>query len=460
MERPPRRTRGRRRAWIVALLLSLLLPALPAMPVQAATRCVNPGGSGGCFTSIQAAVNASSAGDTVTVAAGTYDEAVTITTSLTLIGAGPGATILDHNSQPTGCACITVNSGTVAIIGFTSMHGSSGAAIRNYARTTVVDSLLTGNSAGVSNGAGGVMNVTHSTLSGNGLGADNLNGGTLTVSMSTIQQNIGTGIYNEQGGTMTVVNSTLTNNGSSGQSGGGGATNHGTLNINASTIYGNIAAIGGGIQNWGTLNVLNSTISGNTAPSNPPPPPVPGPGIFNYGTATLTHATVSSNNVAGVPAPQALVNSGTAMTIYDSILANAQGDCLGNPPVASGDYNVTTTACFGAPQPHDVVATNPGLGSLLNNGGPTMTQALLAGSPALDRIPGQGAACPATDQRGVLRPQGAGCDSGAYEAGASVTPLPAPKPALPVVGNPPSLPAPRPSAVPVPQKPNPLPPPR
>jgi len=49
---------------------------------------------------------------------------------------------------------------------------------------------------------------------------------------------------------------------------------------------------------------------------------------------------------------------------------------------------------------------------LADNGGPTLTHALLAGSPAIDAALG---ACPAIDQRGVVRPVGGGCDVGAVE---------------------------------------------
>ena len=54
------------------------------------------------------------------------------------------------------------------------------------------------------------------------------------------------------------------------------------------------------------------------------------------------------------------------------------------------------------------------LGPLANNGGPTLTHALLPGSPAINAA--DAGASPATDQRGVRRPQGAGPDIGAYEA--------------------------------------------
>ena len=62
----------------------------------------------------------------------------------------------------------------------------------------------------------------------------------------------------------------------------------------------------------------------------------------------------------------------------------------------------------------DVGANGAGLGVLADNGGPTLTHLLEAGSPAIDAA--NGAVCPATDQRGVARPQGAGCDVGAVEA--------------------------------------------
>ena len=66
---------------------------------------------------------------------------------------------------------------------------------------------------------------------------------------------------------------------------------------------------------------------------------------------------------------------------------------------------------------------DPLLGPLQNNGGPTDTQALGAGSPAIDA--GDPATCSATDQRGVARPQRARCDIGAFEY---VPPPPPPQP--------------------------------
>src|SRR3970282_626777 len=59
-------------------------------------------------------------------------------------------------------------------------------------------------------------------------------------------------------------------------------------------------------------------------------------------------------------------------------------------------------------------STPAGLGPLANNGGPPQTHALLAGSPAID-AGSPDCPPPATDQRGVARPQGPACDIGAYE---------------------------------------------
>jgi hypothetical protein len=79
----------------------------------------------------------------------------------------------------------------------------------------------------------------------------------------------------------------------------------------------------------------------------------------------------------------------------------------------TADHNnvLTDATCFAGAS--DLVVADAGLGPLADNGGPTLTHALLAGSPAIDAA--DDGICPATDQRGVTRPQGAACDVGAYE---------------------------------------------
>lgn len=104
-------------------ITSAVLWAIGSQNGAAATLCVNPGGSGGCFSSITTAVNHASANDAIRVGAGTYKEDVVVGKPLLLLGAGPGASVIDAtglangifidgNSHP-GLAHVTVAGFTV-----------------------------------------------------------------------------------------------------------------------------------------------------------------------------------------------------------------------------------------------------------------------------------------------------------------------------------------------------------
>ena len=85
---------------------------------------------------------------------------------------------------------------------------------------------------------------------------------------------------------------------------------------------------------------------------------------------------------------------------------------FGPGPVAInslGNNVFTDSTCF--PVGSDQIVGDVGIDSLADNGGPTLTHALLPGSPAINA--GNNAVCPVTDQRGVARD--AACDVGAYE---------------------------------------------
>jgi hypothetical protein len=197
-------------------------------------------------------------------------------------------------------------------------------------------------------------------------------------------------------------------------SGGGGIANNGALTVTNSTFSGNSADEGGGINNTSgsTLEVTNSTFSGNSA--------VFGGGINNFGTLEVNNSTFSGNSASDQGGGIRHAPPGTA-TLKNTILANSPsgGNCFGTVPITDGGYNIDTDGTCVDPTVTTSKTTDPKLASALaNNGGPTKTIKLLKGSPAVNVIPEGTNGCGTeitTDQRGVKRPQGSGCDIGAYE---------------------------------------------
>jgi CSLREA domain-containing protein len=229
---------------------------------------------------------------------------------------------------------------------------------------------------------------------------------------------VGGGIKHS-GGTLTLTGVTISGNSASLGGGIYNAVNGGVLMITASTIAGNRANIGGGIliQGGQVSRITNSTISADTAEFE-------GGGIENSGSMTLVNSTVSANiTVAGngTALSGAGISSHGQATLLNTIVANnPQGGNCGGPVTTDGGYNIEdgTTCGFTAATSHS--NTDPQLdpAGLVLNGGPTATIALLPLSPAIDLVPPGTNACGTgvtTDQRGVARPFGAGCDVGAYE---------------------------------------------
>jgi CSLREA domain-containing protein len=351
---------------------------------------------------------------------------------------GPGASLLTVRRNASDFYSFTVAAGATAGISGLTISGGGGGIVSPF------------QGGGVMNNSG-TLNLTNCALSGNvGVGVANINGGKLNVTNCAVNGNAGLGIYNSSS-TANVVSSTVSGNSSNGGFGAGIDNFSGLLKITGSTISGNTnngGAAGGIMNNIGSTAVIeNSTVSGNTAGA--------GAGLYNNGTLTLTNVTVSGNtaNVFRNDGGGGIDNGGTLSltncTVVGNTAAGGGGGIFGgsvtnfrNTIVAgntstagighdlhgtfnSQDYNLignAASATINGTTTHNITGQDAKLGPLADNGGPTRTHALLAGSPALDA--GSNALAGdangnnlLTDQRGAGRVGGAALvvDIGAYE---------------------------------------------
>jgi hypothetical protein len=171
------------------------------------------------------------------------------------------------------------------------------------------------------------------------------------------------------------------------------------------------------------LSVTNATLSGNTdGQGGFHVPPCAGQAPNGVGAAIAAvggSATVSYSTIAGNADGIDNLGGGT-ITLAGTIVAdNSGGNCTGTISETSG-YNLDSGTTCGFSAGTDINSTDPQLGALTNNGGPTQTQAIGAGSPAIDNGGTATQGCPATDQRGLSRPDetpdNGTCDIGAYES--------------------------------------------
>jgi hypothetical protein len=291
---------------------------------------------------------------------------------------------------------LTLNSLTLSN-GLANNGVQGGGAIFSHGTLSVTGSTFTGNSSPAATGT-----------SGGGIDSS----GTLTVTTSTFTGNTaqeGGGIFNQK--TATVKNSTFTNNTATMFGGGAMVNGAGTMTVTGDTFTGNTGPGGGAIDNDATVIVGDSTFFNNTAGTNG------GGAIVNFGTATVRQSTLSGNTS---PFGADLVNFlGDTFSVSMSIVAGGLGgsNCGGGTPVTDAGYNIDSgSSCGFSTVSHSLSNTQPQLDALASNGGSTQTMALPAGSPAVDAIPATVAGCKgSTDQRGTSRPQGSGCDIGAYE---------------------------------------------
>jgi hypothetical protein len=443
-------------------VIGVLLCAM-AMQTYGATITVtstNDSGSG----SLRQALASANDGDTINFAVtgtiGLTSGGLLIAKNVTISGPGADQLSIDGNQAlfvfgvfPDKIATISGVSirngqsgiwnalGTLAVSNCVVSLNSYGGLYNDHGALTVSNCVITGNSYfGI--GSNGSVGPTRPVELGNDRGdAQKISGDhasvsvSLTVANSIVSGNSGPGVYNDSA-PVTIVNSTLTGN-STGQdfgygggisstgrkapaivmvtnstisgnsafySGGGIASYFSSVTIVSSTISGNSAGdIGGGIAggNFAGVAIVNSTISGNSAGNS-------GGGIFNGypGHVVIANSTLGGNSAAsggGIYNDQQ-PNAKTLLEISNTILnAGASGENIYNNggTVTSHGYNLSSDDGGGyLTGPGDQINTDPLLGPLQDNGGPTLTHVPLPGSPAIDAGDPNFTPPPLRDQRG------------------------------------------------------------
>ena len=467
----------------LALIGSTAVILAPSVAADTNTRYVatdgdnNVGGSPNdckseaspCST-IQYAVNQANGGDTISVGAGTYAESVHIRESLTIVGAGTsGADDTIVSGGPGGSASSVfvdgVDTDAPVVVTVTDLDVSGNSDLDGImvedATLHLSDSVVSNNWDGVdvrgastatvngstleSNGHQGVnldqtedsesppsVGVNDSVVSGNGDGGVVIEAGSAFIENTTLDKNVGAGVVADGNGTDATIN-TSTISGTApladveGVPYGGGVLVFpgGTADISTSTIVGNT---GQGVYSFhGTVTIADSTIAGTRSE---PSDALPSGGVV-YDSA------VPELRTAARARAEVLQPEGPGVSVIGTIIASqADGvpDCSGG--ITDGGYNLSSDAansCEFSAVDHDLIKTNPKLGALQDNGGPTLTMKPAGDSPAIDAIPPtDGTTCNGdypTDQRGTARPIGSGCDIGAVEAPAAAQPPPPRPPA-------------------------------
>jgi hypothetical protein len=384
-------------AGLVAVAVALALGLVVAQAATAATYTVGTSSDttagAACATfpancSLRQLIeheNAAGTNDTIVVPSGTYDvnSALTITSSVVIAGAGARSTTVEELApdrvfavQPPSASSIP----TVTISGLSIFFGNANAGNGSF--------------------GGNILNQANLTLSED------------WIASGTAQS--GGGISNE-GGTLTVTHSLVSgNNANSGGADSGGIQNFGpnpvtgsagTLEIDDSTISNNTSDLGGGIFSW--CSGANNSCSSGTETNR----------------TTIVNSTIAFNNGGSrsTNGGGLLVGEGT-LSIENSIVASntvatGASNC-GASGIVSLGHNIDSGTDCGFRSAGDLQGTDPQFTSTSpqDNGGNTNTLAPAVTGPAVDAIPASGPGCGGSDQRDLARPQGLGCDIGAFES--------------------------------------------
>jgi hypothetical protein len=384
---------------------------------------------------------------------------LTIDKDLSVVGLGADQLTVSA-AVDTGKSVFNTNAANIEISGLTIANSKHGG-VFNAGTLTLSDCTVRNN---FSPTGGGIYNVGNMTIDNCLIINDSadLGGGiehegflmylTNTVVMNNKANIAGGGIGNTFGGSALIINNSAIIGNVAAAQDGGGIYNQGTAKISDSTVADNFAAkLGGGILNSDALSIDGCTISGNMADR--------GGGVFNYSTATFTNSTIANNQALNGP------GGGITDLAPDGYMYQSNSTVAGNSSVKGGgglsveggqpQLHNTLMALNSAPVGPDVVGTiasqgfnligdgsgaggfvdsdlvgtddnpiDPLLGALADNGGPTLTMALLDGSPAIDA--GDSTGAPLVDQRGLPRDELP--DIGAFEVqpspAANLIPIP------------------------------------
>lgn len=397
-------------------LFALIVTAAVATPAGAAeTRYVSLTGTdwatdctavAPCRT-LKWAVNQAGENDTIVVGEGLFEEDGTIVIGkpLTIIGAGASLTTIKPLSAVTVFDIGNIKKATykVAIRSLEIVDGQYG--VENGRDLTLEDVVVRHHlGTGIINGNFGSIRLHRVRVFGNqGAAFDNYKGGFAFVTESSFFGNI--------------VSDPA-----------GGVRNAGDLFMHQSAVYENIAPYGGMLNSGGLMYLTNVTISGNTAQGNPG---VVGGIMQLEGQSYLTHVTITNNTGSSAGGVYS-ANFGTVYLRNTIVAGNSSPQCrihyIGsslNGDITGAGNLTSDNSCNlwpagpGGTGSANVMGVDPGLLPLADNGGTTLTHALLPGSLAIDG--GYEQYCLKQDQRGIARPVDgdhdaiARCDIGAFE---------------------------------------------
>ena len=292
---------------------------------------------------------------------------------------------------------LTLQNSTIA----NNTASSSGGGIQNHGQLLITDALIQANEVTGNFGHGGGI-------------ADS--SGNITITHSIVENNTATSTgagINTNYTNILVQGSTFRQN-NAGINGGGLQILRSTAQIISTTIHNNHAQTGAGggifVELDSDVLIVNSTVTANTADD--------GGAISNRAQTEIRNSTINKNQSAAGNA--SVVNNSAAvdmpsLILDHTIVANSINNANCSGAITSQGHNLDSDGtCLTTPATGDLPNVDPLLGPLADNGGETLTHALMADSPAINA---GAASCGVTvDQRGETRLNGGRCDIGAYES--------------------------------------------